>query len=236
MLWKMGYMNSSSSVTLLTVSKRTGWEEKARQSVASQTLQPDEWVIVTECYEDTKVLSDVATVIKAPPKTKFSNLNASLNEGMRHCKCKHVVFYQDFIDLEPDTIEKLVEASSISGFIGTLTINDDGSLDGRYQRMDCLRPCEPGEWEANVAIAPLKVLYELGGFDEDYDNGWSWDNVNVAERAKMLGHRFYLDETIRPQLLYHKKEPAENLNGDRHATTMEKIRNGELPIKLDYLV
>lgn len=177
--------------------------------------------------------------IQSPTKTKASNLNASLNEGLRYCNGEYVVLYQDFIELEPEAIEKMLTIASAvdKALVTSCTRNPKGEIeDPRYLGVDAVRPCLPEEWEANFAIAPLDVFYELGGFDEEYDNGWSWDNVNLAQRAEMLGYHFLLDETNRPQLLHHEKEPDSTpRNGEFHEANMRKIRAGEKPLKCDYL-
>jgi len=231
-------------VAVLTVSKRTGWELTAVKSLDTQTFQDFKWVVVRESYEQT-CLGDLYELpvkeIEAPPKKKVSNLNASLNEGLRHClDTEYVIFYQDFIELPPNCFEELVRVAEETGrFVTTATINHDGTMDGRYMGGDGVRACRPDEWEANVAIAPTKAIKELGGFDEEYDDGWSWDNVNLAERAKLLGYKFCMDEGNKPQLLFHPKEPDINPdlkpNGDLHARVMAALAEGERPIRLEYL-
>jgi len=226
------------SVDVLTVSKRQGWEETAVACLNGQSKKPDNWIIVTEL--PLQIPDGVAEVYQAPPKKYHSNLNASLNEGLRHCTSDYVVLYQDFIELEYDTIEKLVAAAeSTGGFVTTATVNPDGKQDGRYLGLDTLHPCIPEEWEANVAVAPLKAFRELGGFEEELDRGWSWDNVHLALRAEMLGYKFYIDESIKPQLLFHVKEPdldkTLELNDVRCHMDLANIRAGKKPVKLPYL-
>lgn len=211
--------------TILTVSKRDGWQQRAKRQVKKQTVQPEAWVIIQEG-------------VNAPVKTRASNLNASLNAGLKQVKTLYVIFYQDFIDLQPDCFEKLLKLANPTTFVTTLTKNPKGvEEDPRSLGVDGPRPCMPAEWEANVAIAPMKALKELGGFDEEYDNGWSWDNVNVAERADILGYEFILDESNCPQLLPHEAADKQNLelNGERHAKIMEAILAGKRPIKCNYL-
>lgn len=205
------------------------------------------WVIVDENtkmqeeHQNMMVFDDftlMVTYLAAPPKTQVSNLNASLNKGLRFCQTDYVIFYQDFIVLQRNCFADLLDmATGLKGaFVGTVTKNPPGEReDPRYLGVDCLRPAIPAEWEANVAIAPMEALYKLGGFDEDYDRGWSWDNVNVAERAAMLGYEFYVDEGNRPQLLSHEKETTIPPNGEFHATRMREIVLGTRPLKLDYL-
>lgn len=234
-------------VACLTVTKRIGWGQGAAKSILSQTLLPSQWIIVTEGYagilkkeiDQAQFWNKCSTLItNAPPQIRLSNLNRSLNYGLRnYIHAKYVIFYQDFIDLPEDCFEKLVEIASQDErtFVTTATINDDGTDDSRYTGQNIVRQCRPEEWEANVAIAPMKIIKQLGGFDEEYDNGWSWDNCNLAERAAMLGCRFLVDETNRPQLLYHPKVTDMPTNGLRHQQNMTAIRAGKKPLKLNYL-
>jgi hypothetical protein len=99
---------------------------------------------------------------------------------------------------------------------------------------DLPRPCLAEEWEENVGLAPLDILRELGGYDEEYDNGWAWNNCNVAERAEMLGCNFILDESNNPQLLEHDIIQIEP-NGEFHAKRIREIREGTRPLKVNYL-
>lgn len=227
--------------SVLTVSKRTGWEEDAARCMYAQTAVADMWYVVYEPAVGTSIMQWISPVewVEAPKKKRVSNLNASLNEGLRCIiednKSDYVIFYQDFIELPPDCFEKLLALADEKTFVTTCTPNYDGSDDGRYTGVDKPRSCKPAEWEANVAIAPMGIIRELGGFDEEYDEGWSWDNVNLAERAAMLGCNFIIDESNRPKLYPHEKVRGMFPNGDFHAQTMEKIRNGEKPLRLDYL-
>jgi hypothetical protein len=228
-------------LSILTVSKRTGWYEQAYDSLARQRIEL-EWVIVQEGlttadeYVSHTTHGMTIKMLAAPPKTRSSNLNKSLNHGLKFCSNEYVVFYQDFIVLEDDCLIKLIDLVDDNTFVGTVTKNEPGKPeDMRYLGADCPRPCRPDEWEANVAIAPMKAMLELGGFDEEYDDGWSWDNVGLADRAAMLGYKFILDESNRPQLLHHKKETDMPTNGEFHAQRMREIQAGDRPIKCQYL-
>lgn len=224
-------------VSVLTVSARNDWEQLAIESLKRQTYQDFEWIVVHENPDSLDILP--AEVIKAPLARRNNNLNASNNEGIRHCNGDYIVFYQDWIELESDCIEKLLDLTDHQTFVTTLTRNADGKDDMRYTGADCPRPCLPEEWEENVAIAPKQVFYELGGYDEEYDWGWAWDNVNIAERASLLGYKFILDESNRPQLHPHDRiERSHNLepNGERHAQTMRDIKSGLRPLHNTYLL
>lgn len=215
---------------VLTVSSRTGWESIAEDSIKRQTVQPESWVIVSEQPLTLRYW-------RAPKAKRLSNLNASLNEGLRRVKSDYVIFYQDFIELRKDCFEKLIELATPKTFVTTCTPNYDGSDDIRYTGTNNPRPCRPEEWESNVSIAPMAMIKKLGGFDEEYDWGWSWDNVNLAERAAMLGAKFICDESNRPKLYSHEMESRADLplNIQRHQRTMREIRMGKRSLKNKYL-
>lgn len=233
-------MINGSEVTVLTVTKRKNWFKRARQQYLQQSVQP-RWIIVNEPDCVSRDERMVAEWFTAPRKIRRSNLNASLNHGLNNVRTPYVIFYQDFIDIPKDCFEQLIlDVKETGGFVTTATINPDGNHDGRYLGADLLRECPPDQWEANVAIAPMEAIYELGGFDESYDDGWSWDNVNLAERAAMLGYKFYIDERIKPRLLFHVKEPDLDptipLNGGYHERRMAEIRAGDYPLQLPYVL
>lgn len=232
------------SFEVLTISKRTGWEELAKKSVEGQTVLPRKWSVgLDEEGETSKKLwqpmGEVFTDIYVTgwQKKRASNLNFTLNAGLHRIKADYVIFYQDFIELPSDCFEKLLDLADQNTFVTTCTPNYDGSDDSRYLGVDGPRPCRPEEWETNVAIAPMRVLKLLGGFPEHYDDGWSWDNANVAERAAMMGCQFLIDESNRPKLLPHEQTSklGLELNGERHNAEMKAIRMGEKPLKYDYL-
>lgn len=224
---------SGKSFSVLTVSKRTGWEKLADWSIRKQTEQPELWVVVAE---DALRVKD-ALVVLAPKRSRLSNLNASLNEGLRHIDSDYVIFYQDFIELQEDCFEKLLNLADEKTFVTTCTPNYDGSDDGRYTGVDGPRPCRPEEWEANIAIAPMGMIRDLGGFWTEMDWGWSWDNVDLAKRAAMLGARFIIDESNRPKLYPHEMSSHNTLepNGARCDKHIADIRAGRLPINVGCL-
>ena len=104
-----------------------------------------------------------------------------------------------------------------------------------------LHICNPVEWEANFSMLPIKLMYDLGGWDEDFDAGWGYDNVNLAERIVAHGGLCWMDEFNESYSLSHEKlfgqidfkEDAPN-NEDVWKSKNEAINKGEA-IYLDYL-
>lgn len=102
--------------------------------------------------------------------------------------------------------------------------------------------CYPPDWELNWCMIPRKVIYELGGMDEQYDfEGFAYDNANIALRADMLGYKTYLDQTNECMGFDHdgwwpnplkqqRKSPVEY-----HVKVLNEMKQGKRPIKLNYL-
>lgn len=230
--------DSNKSFSVLTVSKRVGWENDQAESIHAQTVSPKYWVIVSENKYSTSCLQSygntVAAHFYAPKPIRASNLNASLNYGLQQIHTDYVIFYQDFIDLPEDCFKKLLNFADERTFVTTATINADGTDDNRYTGCHGPRKIRPEEWEANVAIAPMKIIRELGGFWPELDNGWSWDNVDLAQRAAMLGCKFLIDESNRPQLLEHEQTSKLKLteNGRRCADHIAAVRAGKAPLNV----
>lgn len=59
--------------------------------------------------------------------------------------------------------------------------------------------------EADLASAPLKAFYDIGGYDESFCDGWSWDNVEVGYRAKAAGYNFRCDNAVSGVAIDHDK-------------------------------
>jgi hypothetical protein len=105
-------------------------------------------------------------------------------------------------------------------------------------------PCYPNDIEFNFCMVPWKAFEDIGGFDEEYDMvGHAWDNVNVSQRAAMLGYESYIDQTIECRGLDHdyfwpnkvKIDQANYPIGQFHMKRMDMIRNGTFPLKLEYV-
>lgn len=101
----------------------------------------------------------------------------------------------------------------------------------------------PVNWELSYASIPRKVIYDLGGMDEEYDSfGFAYDNVNIAQRAELLGNKTFLDQTNEYRALNHDNWAMETHKKDRsndiagfHLQRIKDTINGNFPLKLQYL-
>lgn len=162
-------------------------------------------------------------VTPPPKKDRmFWNLSASLNEGVRHAKGDLIVLLQDYIYLPPDAIEKYVRKfelegpkclisgvsdqyalpNSLDNALGAWSVWDHdfepphGEIvfkDPRNKDRGGFFATIPLEWEANWGCFPRQAWLDIGGFDERYDAGWGYDNVDFADRCQHAGYRIFLD-------------------------------------------
>jgi hypothetical protein len=94
-------------------------------------------------------------------------------------------------------------------------------------------------WESDFACAPTQAFFDVGGYDEDFNNGWSWDNVEVARRIYRTGRKAYCEPSIRGIAIKHdsiKPHPFRNTlvsNADRAEASKYRCERGEY--KLNYL-
>ena len=137
--------------------------------------------------------------------------------------------------------------SSLSGKISVYDNLDLGNLRWKLFHEDPrmkgngLHVCNPVEWEANFSALPISLMYDLGGWDEDFDAGWGYDNVNLAERIVAHNGLCWLDESNESFSISHEKifgqidfkENAPN-NEDVWYAKNQALNRGE-GIYLDYL-
>jgi len=115
-------------------------------------------------------------------------------------------------------------------------------FDPRFDQASKVRIGYPVEWEMNWACIPRKIIYEIGGMDEVYDQkGFAWDNTNIATRCQMLGYFVILDQENECFGFDHDGWWANPLKVNRispaeyHFEIIGKMQRGEIPPILNYL-
>lgn len=162
-------------------------------------------------------------IIDAPEKTPgmYWNLDKSLNHAIRQTHGDLIVLLNDFIWLPDDALERLVRVHDedkpclVTGVGHQYLIDkpEDFNPEGRYAiwskypgkptgervftdprvKGKGVYVCTPVEWEGNWACFAKEIWQKIGGFDEEFDAGWGYDNVNFAERAQLAGYNTFLD-------------------------------------------
>lgn len=159
-------------------------------------------------------------------------LSKDLNDLIRRAKGDKILILQDCISLEPDFLEKIQDIDVPT----TFPVIKEGHKDWR-----CFvdGEIEPFRWEADLAVSPTKMFFDVGGFDETFDEGWSWDNVEIAWRAKSAGYKFYCNSQLVGNAIDHDKEilhPFRNTLKPNDWRANETMRQAEIgKYKLNYL-
>ena len=211
-------------ISVITPSIRPSGLEVVRDSLANQTFDSFEWLVEFGFGK----------------KMSFST---DMNKLLRRVKGELVVSYQDYIKIPSDGLQKFWDAyqedkktfytAPVGKTLDWKTVNWDWRYNGQKRKID------PPEWEMDWACAPLEAFYEIGGLDEDFDRGWSWDNVNIALRAEKAGYKFMVLPGNKAVAYDHDKV-MEHPFRDKLANndTLSEIKRDDIEKgnwKLDYL-
>jgi len=190
-----------------------------KKSLAKQTLKEFEWLIEEHNPED-------------PP-----DFNQAMNRMLKKAKGELVVFLQDYISINRDGLQCFWEQyqkypdvfwTSPVGQIGGRNVIE---WDWRLYRTP-LDDCNFMEWEIDWGAAPLHALKKIGGFDEELDKYWGFDNVNVGMRADMANYKIKSLNTntaVAWKHNEHMEHPYQKLrNPDFHNERLQEISQGLL--------
>jgi len=207
---------STPRISVITCSIRPQYLHITKDSLDKQTFRDFEWILELD-----------------EPSDKFL-LPQAMNRALARCKGEITVHLQDCISIPEDFLANI--NNSYDGTFVTYPIMKGVDWDWRKNNN---RSIDPYEWEADLASAPLKAFYDIGGYDERYCDGWSWDNVEVAHRAKAAGYSFKCDNSIHGVAVDHDKEvkhPFRNVLKNNDARARETERQSVMGnYKLDYL-
>lgn len=164
--------------------------EQLQESLRKQTFKDFEWL----------------TEVSFPEKGH--DLNASFNRMIRRAKGELLVFYEDYTTVPENFLEKCwelyqKEPKTFWTFPVGKTLDWENII--WDWRKDTNGEIEYVGWEADLACAPLKALQDIGGFDEELDQYWSGDNLNVALRASLLHYKFKVYNGIQGIAYNHDK-------------------------------
>lgn len=199
-------------------------------SVISPSIRPAGLEITKKClaeqtFTDFEWLTDIGLGNK-------HDLNAAFNRCLRRAKGEIVVFLQDYIKIESDALQRVVDA--FNGKFMTFPVGKTDILDYSGKVKWDWRKHKKGEvawnyWEIDFGACPLKDIVAIGGFDEELDRHWSCDNINVGCRAELAGFKFECVDI--PAVAYDhdayiphpfRKDYNPHFNNER----LEKFRHG----------
>lgn len=165
-----------------------------RISVLTPTIRPAGLEIVKEClkrqtFTDFEWVTEVGLGIE-------HDLNQAWNRMIKRANGELVVFYQDFIKIGDDGLEKFWKQyqKDDGNVMYTAPVGkvdkweDNPRWDWRFHRKNA--DVSYNECEMDWGASPVWILRDVGGFDETLDKYWSFDNPNLCFRASQRGITF----------------------------------------------
>ena len=201
-------------------------------SIRPEGLKPNQEALQSQTFKDFEWLVEMGL----PPK---HDLNAAFNRMLKRAKGELVVFMEDWTKCPPDGLQKFWDAYQREPKI-FWTAPLGKTLDWKTQEWDwrAFSDAKPEWkcWEIDWACAPLSALKEIGGFDEELDDYWSSDNVNIAYRAFLAGYGFKLLSNNPAIALDHDKLTKHPFR-DRYKPEFNNMRMSYFTAgnKIDYL-
>ena len=209
-------------------------------------------------------------------RTKRYALAQADNVGIKESSGELVVWLQDFILIPPDGLQKywdLYQAhpdAMYTGVDGRISVLPDGPVDlenptdilmgGTWKRgrldyvnqrgfdKEIRQSYDAFEFELNWAAFARTVAEDIGGFNEEFDHGFAYDNTEFAFRALTIGKEMWLDPTNYAEALNHwelfpaaddpfvpEREQAVQENNLRYKAYVEAVKLGQAPIYMNYL-
>ena len=241
----------SIKISVISPSIRPDGLEIVAKALSKQTFKNWEWLI---CGPEKnrkavkRVIGDIApyTYLGNGPlkKGQFWDLNYSYNKLFKKARGWATVSLQDGIYLPPRALEALLDTlESLIGREKTDKIIVSGVGD-QYERLNqYMKPeinlwsdprktnkygslycCNWNDGEWNYIILPKKLIFEIGGFDEEMDfRCRGVDAIQVMERLDTVGCLTFLDQSNESFSIQHGRESygGEKAWNDSHGLFMK---------------
>ena len=204
-----------------------------------------------------------------PPKRSVERkygLSSANNVGIKASSGELLIWLQDFVLMPQDGVERLVDLyrhhpydflAPVDYYYQPKIKPDTSSEDWFNERLDVVgtlmrknvRAKRLGirysevvtDLELNYAAIPKKLLDDLNGFWEFYDDALGFDDTEIVYRGFELGARLVIDDTNIATCIDHwnalENNPEQhgdsrthNLNDPRFYYMIQKMKKGELPV------
>lgn len=197
---------------------------------------------------------------------RMYGLSSANNVAIKHAKGELIVWLQDFVLMPEDGVERLVDLyrhhpydflAPVDYYYKPKIKPDTTSEDWFNGRLDVVGPLlrknirakrlgiryseTVTDLELNYAAIPKKLLTDLNGFWEFYDEALGFDDTEIVYRGFELGARLVIDDTNIAKCIDHwealESNPEQhgvnrthNLNDPRFYWMIQKMKKGELPV------
>ena len=116
-------------------------------------------------------------------------MNRALAEA-RKDGAQLVVFLQDHIEVMPDALERAwarFEANPMALWTFPVSQRTETDVKGDWRFSTSIdTPLKPEQWEIDFGAAPAAFFNRGIVFDEAYDDGFGWENVDLAYRISKV--------------------------------------------------
>lgn len=169
-------------------------------SVISPSIREKGLKVVEETLKH-QTFKDFEWLPKLSVPGPVPDLCRSFNECIKKASGELLVFLEDYTVIPPDGLEHFWNRYQSDPDVGwTAPLGKVNDLnDPQPVKWDWRIERENGGWiswnefEIDWACLPKRAMIEVGGFDEDYDSGFSWENCDLGYRLFKLGWGFRVD-------------------------------------------
>lgn len=202
-----------------------------------------------------QTFKDFEVIIQRPtrplPKGNFYQLNYDMNLAIKKSKGELIISYQDMISIRPDCLERFWEHYKNNPKIIVGAVGDQySSLESPVKvwtdprkRADqgSFYECLERDVEYTLCAIPRSALFEVGGFDEEFDLYAAIAEKELNARMYKAGYKFFLDQSIEYRALHHPRLYGKE-DWDKHYFAgmeyynkcLREITNGQR-LRLDFL-
>lgn len=220
-------------------------------SVLTPTIRPQFLGVTKNCLER-QTSQDFEWLVEVGFPARGFTLPSDFNRMLKRADGDVIVILQDCIRIPDDALERIAslnhEKKAYTYPVGKTQVGHDQATPSEVA-WDWRKHAEkargsaalptPAHWEIDLASAPKSLFFDAGGFDEDFNKGWSWENVEIAYRASLLGYEFEVSQITEGVAFDHDKHVEHPFRGvrennDRRATKSRVMADGGR-VKLGYL-
>lgn len=166
-------------------------------SVITPSIRPEYLDMTQECLER-QTFKDFEWNVVLGLRNGEWTLPSDWNRLIRQCSGDIIVMLQDCIKIPDDALERIAKLDhDMKAY--TFPVGKAKYYDARAKwdwRKHVSGQVRPDQWEIDFASAPRSLFYDVGGFDEEFNKGWSWENVEIAHRAEQAGYNFFCDNKL----------------------------------------
>ena len=148
------------------------------------------------------------------------DLNAAYNRMIKRAKGEVFLSIQDYIKFDENFLQSIWDKyQENKDYFFTIPVGKTQDWD--HVEWDWRKNnTEMGwqGWEIDAGFCPMNALYEVGGFDEELDKHWTFDNVSVGYRANYAGYKFKCANDLGCVAFDHdafEKHPFRELKNDK---------------------